>query len=208
LLPKMRTRIKTTITTPPMIQSMEDTVPPPERREQHRIAPRVHKAGRTPAVPGGGPQWDDEIWLFTARRKRSARAGKNVIGRPVAPAVLRRAKAIIDAYQVVVRIEDGEYVGRGLEYPEAIGVGPSAAAAAVEETRAAMVAGVAVMLERGQYPPPPASEGARTEQVNIRFSAEELALETAARQQGFRGVSDYVRAAALSGSRGNTARLG
>jgi hypothetical protein len=131
-----------------------------------------------------------------------------VIGRPVAPAVLRRAKAIIDAYQVVVRIEAGEYVGRGLEYPEAIGIGPSAAAA-VEETRAAMAAGVAVMLERGQSPPPPASEGARTEQVNIRFSAEEkLALETAARQQGFRGVSDYVRAAALSRSRGNTARLG
>jgi hypothetical protein len=101
-----------------------------------------------------------------------------------------------------VRIEDGEYVGRGLEYPECVGIGPTAGAA-VEETRAAMVAGVVVMLERGQSPPAPASEGARTEQVNIRFSAEEkLALETAARQQGFRGVSDYVRAAALSGSRG------
>ena len=37
--------------------------------------------------------------------------------------------------------------------------------------------------------------------MNIRFSAEEkLALETAARQHGFRGVSDYVRAAALLGA--------
>ena len=55
------------------------------------------------------------------------------------------------------------------------------------------------MLEEGQSPPPPASEGVRTEQVNIRFSAEEkLALETAARQHGFRSVSDYVRAAALA----------
>ena len=59
-----------------------------------------------------------------------------------------------------------------------------------------------VREEQGETPPPPAGEGARTEQVNIRFSAEErLALETAARQQGFRGVSDYVRAAALSGKR-------
>ena len=141
---------------------------------------------------------------ITRKPKNSAKGSNGRIRRPFAPGVLRRARAIVDAYQVVVRIEDGEYVGRGLEYPECIGIGATAAAA-VEETRAAMVAGVAVMLERGQSPPPPASEGARTEQVNIRFSAEEkLALETAARQQGFRGVSDYVRAAALSGSRGKS----
>src|SRR3954454_2468831 len=125
----------------------------------------------------------------TATRKNSARAGKRV-NRPIAPALLARARTVADAYQIVLRIEDGEYVGRGLEYPEAAGFGATAAAA-VEEARAAIVAGVAVMLEKGQTPPPPASEGARTEQVNIRFTAEEkLSLETAARQQGFRGVSD------------------
>jgi hypothetical protein len=140
--------------------------------------------------------------VTTAKRKNSARAGKGAAARPVAPEALRRARTIADSYQIVVRLEDGQYAGRGLEYPECVGFGATAAAA-VEETRAAMVAGVAVMLERGQTPPPPASEGARTEQVNIRFSAEEkLALETAARQRGFRGISDYIRAVTLEPARG------
>ena len=137
----------------------------------------------------------------TTGKRKSASAGRRAaVRRPFDPEILRRAQAIVDAYQVVVRIEDDEYVGRGLELPETMGVGDDAKAC-VDETRALMTTVVAFMLESGQAPPP-ASEGARTEQVNIRFSAEEkLALETAARQQGFRGVSDYVRAAALAASR-------
>ena len=131
------------------------------------------------------------------------RAGADGIDRPFDPAVLRRARELADTYQVVVRREDGEFVGRGLELPECIGTGATPGAC-VDDARDLMTTSVAVMLEQGETPPPPAGEGARTEQVNIRFSAEEkLALETAARQQGFRGVSDYVRAAALSGKRVN-----
>jgi len=40
----------------------------------------------------------------------------------------------------------------------------------------------------------------RTEQLNIRVSAQErIALQAAARKHGFRGLADYVRAAAFSG---------
>jgi predicted RNase H-like HicB family nuclease len=40
----------------------------------------------------------------------------------------------------------------------------------------------------------------RTEQLNIRVTAQErAALEAAAKKQGFRGVGDYLRAAAFSG---------
>jgi uncharacterized protein (DUF1778 family) len=58
------------------------------------------------------------------------------------------------------------------------------------------------MLEQGQSPPPPASEEMRVEQVNVRLTAEEkLALETAAQSKGYKGLSDFVRAAALTAAR-------
>src|SRR3989442_12616887 len=95
------------------------------------------------------------------KRKSSARAGNGAIDRPFAPGILRRAREIVDGYQIVVRVEDGAFIGRGLEYPECIGIG-STAAAAVDHTRAAVGLGHAGLLERGRTPPPPSSEGART----------------------------------------------
>lgn len=103
---------------------------------------------------------------------------------------------------MVVRCEDGEYYGRGLELPGAMDDG-STPDECVTHTREAMVAMVAYMLEEGRMPPPPASEGARTEQVNVRLTAEEkLAMEQTAQRKGYRGISDYVRAAALAGMKG------
>ena len=62
-----------------------------------------------------------------------------------------------------------------------------------------MVSTVTHMLERGETPPPPASDAGRTEQAKIRLSAlEKLRMEEAARAQGFRGIADYLRARALS----------
>ncbi len=72
----------------------------------------------------------------------------------------------------------------------------------VRKTRGALVAAVATMLEKGEMPPPPASENKRTEQINVRLTAEEkLLLEEKARARGFRGVSDFVRAASLDRGR-------
>jgi hypothetical protein len=57
---------------------------------------------------------------------------------------------------------------------------------------------IATMLERGERPPSPAKAHKRDQQVNIRLTAEErLSLEEAARREGFRSISDYMRAASL-----------
>ena len=120
------------------------------------------------------------------------------IDRPFAATVLKRAKAIASRYQVIVWFEDGEYFGRGLELPGVMADGKTAAAC-FAATQEAMQFAVATLLEAGQTPPPSASEGQRTEQVNIRVSAEEkLQLESAAKQRGYRGLADFFRAAALA----------
>ncbi len=58
---------------------------------------------------------------------------------------------------------------------------------------------IATLLERGERPPAPSSEGRRDQQVNLRLTAEErLRLDAAAAREGYRSLSDYVRAAALN----------
>jgi len=69
----------------------------------------------------------------------------------------------------------------------------------VTKTREMFVTVVATMIEDGQVPPPPASEGKRTEQVNVRLSVDEkLSLEASARRRGFAGLADYIRAAVIA----------
>jgi len=64
--------------------------------------------------------------------------------------------------------------------------------------RDALAVAVGYMIEEGQKPPAPAQAGTRTKQVNVRLTAEEkVLLETTAKQKGFQGLSDFVRAAAL-----------
>jgi uncharacterized protein (DUF1778 family) len=54
------------------------------------------------------------------------------------------------------------------------------------------------MLEAGAVPPLPASEDRRDEQVNVRLSKlEKLTFEQAARSRGFRGISEFMRTAAM-----------
>jgi len=58
---------------------------------------------------------------------------------------------------------------------------------------------VASMLEKGEKPPTPAREGKRDQQINIRLTAEEkLRLEEAARREGFRSLSDFLRSSGLN----------
>ena len=42
---------------------------------------------------------------------------------PFDKAILAAARRLVDAYDIVMRREEGEWVGHALEYPEAIGVG-------------------------------------------------------------------------------------
>ena len=116
---------------------------------------------------------------------------------PFDKAILAAAERIIDAYDIVMRREEGEWVGHALEYPEAVGVGRTVQQC-MAETRKSLLAGVAAMLEDGAAPPVPARQNVRSEQVNLRLTPEEKAvLESRSRTKGFRGIADYVRAAAL-----------
>jgi len=123
------------------------------------------------------------------------------IERPFVRKVLSEARKLAEQYQVIVSREQGRWYGRGLELPHVFGDGPTAADC-IAETRKALTAATAYLLEQGQRPPTPARMGRRTQQVNVRLSAEEKAiLETTARRKGFQGLSDFVRAAALESSR-------
>ena len=111
--------------------------------------------------------------------------------------VLKRAREIASRYTIAVEPIDGGYLGRGLEMRGVMADGKTPDAC-MSQTREALIGAVAVMLEEGARPPAPASAGTRQEQVNIRLTSEERALfETAAQRHGFRGLSDFLRAAGL-----------
>ncbi len=126
-----------------------------------------------------------------------SRKSRRKIDAPFSPDLLRRAKALADRYQIVVSFEDGEYYGRGLELPFVMDDGKTAESC-IANTREALAVTIATMIEQGEAPPSPASDEKRDQQINIRLSAmEKAALEEAARQAGYSGVSEFVRAAAL-----------
>jgi hypothetical protein len=128
-----------------------------------------------------------------AKSKKSATA----IDRPFDADTMARARAIADQYQVILAFEDGHWYGRGLELPNIQGDWKTADQC-VKDTREALCGWVAYLLEEGQRPPTPAREGTRTTQVNVRLTAEEKALlEATARRQGYSGLSDFFRAAAM-----------
>ena len=128
-----------------------------------------------------------------SRKSKSSKA----IDRPFDPEVMKRARAIAAKYQVIIQYEDGDYIGRGVELPNAYEDGKTPDEC-VRKTREMFASVVATMIEDGEVPPPPATEGKRTEQVNVRLSTEEkLILEASARRKGFAGLADYIRATAI-----------
>ena len=135
---------------------------------------------------------------MSTRSRNSTRSQPLDPARPFDPAILAKARVIADRYRIVLEREDNWWYGHGLEIPGAGGDGATAEAA-VADTREALVVVAAYMLEEGEKPPAPADDGRRTEQVNIRLTSEERwRLESRSQSQGFRGLSDYVRAAALA----------
>ncbi len=116
---------------------------------------------------------------------------------PFGASILQSARRMANAYDLILRHEDGEWYGHALEYPEAMGDGKTVEAC-VRATRAALAVAVATLLEAGQMPPAPAREGQRSAQVNVRLTPEEKAvLESKAKAKGFRGLSDFIRATVL-----------
>jgi len=128
----------------------------------------------------------------------TSKSSRKKLDRPFDAAIWAKAQDIAVQYQIVVRLEDGHYFGRGVEMPTVMGDGKTADQC-VKNTHEALVLAVAYMLEKDEVPPAPAMEGKRDQQVNIRLSAEErLSIEAAARRAGFTGIADFVRAAALA----------
>ncbi len=121
------------------------------------------------------------------------------LDRPFAPKVWKQAEALAAKYQFVVKYEPEEpyFYAFGVEARGAMGGGETIEACH-EDIRRSMALWVASMLEHGESPPQPASDEKRTSQVNVRLTeSEKFRIEEAARQAGFRGVSDFVRTAAL-----------
>ncbi|HEY2584417.1 MAG TPA: hypothetical protein VGI81_01485 [Tepidisphaeraceae bacterium] len=132
---------------------------------------------------------------------KKSKTFQKVIDRRFDAGVLRRSRDIAGKYQVILQHEGGEYIGRGLELPNAY-EDAKTADECVRKTREMFVTVIATMLEDGEVPPPPASAGKRTEQVNVRLSAEEkLVLEASARRRGYAGLADYIRVVAIAGEK-------
>jgi predicted RNase H-like HicB family nuclease len=114
---------------------------------------------------------------------------------------LNEARSLAEQYQVIMLFEDNYWSGRGLEMPLVFG-GGATPEACIQDTRQAFVLAAATLIEAGERPPAPASAGLRTEQVNVRLTAEEkLLLEASAKRKGFSGLSDFIRAAAVEATR-------
>jgi predicted RNase H-like HicB family nuclease len=134
--------------------------------------------------------------MSVASKKQS-----KAIDRPFSAELLRTARSIAESYQIILHQEDGEYYGRAVELPNVMNDGATPDLC-VKATRDILTTAIAYLLESGQVPPPAATEKKRTEQVNVRLTAEEkLILEEAARNKGFRGLSDFVRSMSLQSLR-------
>lgn len=118
--------------------------------------------------------------------------------RPFDTTTLRKARAIASGYRLVIEPESGVgYLGRTVELPYVMGDGKTIESCVASVLEATTLA-VATLLEQGERPPTPAAEAKRDRQVNIRLTADEKGrLEEAARAEGFRSISDYIRHAAL-----------
>jgi len=90
------------------------------------------------------------------------------------------------------------FVGSSVELPTVFADGMTPETC-YEATEGALTVAVATMIECGQIPPQPASARKRTEQVNVRLTAEEkMLLSNAASSLGFKGISDFIRNMAMS----------
>jgi len=121
------------------------------------------------------------------------------LNRPFSRAILRKARKLVANYRITLeRSENLGFIGSAVELPTvfADAKSPEKCYKAAQD---ALTVAVATMLERGQKPPQPVSARKRTEQVNVRLTAEEkVLLSNAASNQGFKGISDFLRNIALN----------
>jgi predicted RNase H-like HicB family nuclease len=113
--------------------------------------------------------------------------------------VLHKAKKMAADYRIVLeKNERLGFIGSSVELPTVF-ADAKTPEKCYKATQEALMVAVATMIECGQRPPQPASAGRRTEQVNVRLTAEEkLLFANAAMNLGFKGISDFIRNTALN----------
>lgn len=129
-----------------------------------------------------------------SRKKKSKKDPR----RPFDRAILKQAREIVSQYRLILEPDDEVgFIGKSLELPNVMADGQTPDEC-VRATQEALEATVATLLELGKRPPAPSTKSNRQAQINIRVTLEEkVRLEEASHRKGFRGLSDYVRAAAL-----------
>ncbi|MBL8759721.1 MAG: type II toxin-antitoxin system HicB family antitoxin [Phycisphaerae bacterium] len=114
-----------------------------------------------------------------------------------APNTWRRAGEMAGLYSVVLSHADGEWMAKCVELPTVFVFGktPEAAMKKIQEPLTVVIA---TLLEAERPVPAPMTEGKRDAQVNVKLTAEErFVVENAAKNRGFKGLSDFFRFAAL-----------
>ena len=96
-----------------------------------------------------------------ARKAVKTKAKSKGIARPFDQEIERQAKTIVADHQIVVRSENSEWYGRGLELPHVFGNGATPSEC-IQNTRDALTAAVGYLLERGKPYPSPAKHARQT----------------------------------------------
>lgn len=166
-------------------------------RESERSSRKTRRPVTKSDVPRRGPRVFRKLGATPAADAPSAAPS-----RPFSAGLWRKSKQVAHRYRVIIEPDDrGVFYGRALEIPTVFARGDSPEEC-LRETLEALTLAVATLLESGRKPPAPGAADARKSQINIRVSADEkLLLEAAAQRSGYRGVSDFLRAAGLSAVR-------
>ena len=104
-----------------------------------------------------------------------------------------RARKIAQHYRIIIE-RDGRtgYIGQAIELPDVYASGGTPESC-YENTAANVAKAVAMLLQKGLLPPTP-DDLPKNENLHIRLTADEkIVLEQRAKQQGFKGTSDYAR---------------
>ena len=133
-----------------------------------------------------------------SKNSSKSEAKSKVLDKPFKESIVRKAKKIAADYRIILeRNERLGFIGSSVEIPTVF-TDAKTPEKCYKATQEALMVAVATMIECGQRPPQPASMGLRTEQVNVRLTAEEKLLFTnAAMNLGFKGISDFIRNSAL-----------
>ena len=133
--------------------------------------------------------------------KNSSKTGTTSKGikQPFKASILRKAGKIVDDYRIILeRNEKLGFIGSSVELPTVF-ADAKTPEKCYKASQEALIIAVATMIECGQRPPQPSSARMRTEQVNVRLTAEEkLLFGNAAMNLGFKGISDFIRNTALN----------